>query len=122
MLSTALIGDQVVQMGQPAQKRLLAPSGMMVTVDRRIAPPTAAPERSVPVSGHSAPQCPDAGHAYPAGDNLHTPAFSHRGSVHEALADCYSAYCVDHHRCDRSQSGHHGGSTADNIDSGRVAL
>ena len=33
-------------------KRLLAATGMMVTVGRRIAPPTAAPERSVPVSGH----------------------------------------------------------------------
>src|SRR5262245_14221602 len=41
-----------------------------VTVERRIAPPPAVPERSVPVSEHSAPQCPDAGHAYRAGDRV----------------------------------------------------
>ena len=122
MLGATLVGHQVVQMGQPAQKRLLAPFGVMVTVGRRIAPPTAAPERSVPVSGHSAPQCPDVCHAYPAGDSLHTPAFSHRGSVHEALASCYSAHRVDHHSHDRSRSGHHSGSTADSTDSAHAAL
>src|SRR5262249_11374045 len=122
MLSPTLIGHQVVQMCQPREKCLLAAAWMMVTVDRRSAPPTAAPERSVPVSGHSAPQCPDACPAYPAGDSLHIPAFSHRGSVHEALADCYSAHRVDHHSHDRSRSGHHGGSTADNTDSARAAL
>ena len=37
----------------------------LVTVDRRITPPTAGPERSVQVSLHSAPQYSDAGHAYP---------------------------------------------------------
>jgi hypothetical protein len=88
MLGATLIRDEVVQVGEPGQKRLLAATWVMVTVGRRIAPPTAAPERSVPVSGHSAPQCPDVCHAYPAGDSLHTPAFSHRGSVHEALASC----------------------------------
>jgi uncharacterized protein YuzE len=63
-----------------------------VTVDRRITPPTAVPERSVPVSVHSAPQCPDACHADRAGDSPDAPAFSHRGSVHEALADWQSAH------------------------------
>jgi len=29
MLGTTLVGHQVVQMGEPAQKRLLAPVGMM---------------------------------------------------------------------------------------------
>ena len=122
MLGPTLIGDQVVEVCQPREKRLLAPFGMMVTVDRRIAPPTAAPERSVPVSGHSAPQCPDVCHAYPAGGSLHAPAFSHRGSVHEALASCYSAHRVDHHSHDRSRSGHHSGSTADSTDSAHAAL
>src|SRR2546430_13383444 len=37
----------------------------------RITPPTAAPERRVPVSVHAAPQCPDAGHACSAGDSPH---------------------------------------------------
>jgi transposase len=58
----------------------------MVTVERRIAPPPAVPERGVIVSSHPAPQCRDAWHAYGAGGRLHTPAFSHRGSVHGALA------------------------------------
>ena len=31
MLGATLIGDQVVQVGQPSQKRLLAPVGMMET-------------------------------------------------------------------------------------------
>jgi len=88
MLGPTLIRDEVVQVGEPGEKRLLASTRVMVTVDRRITPPTAAPERSVPVSGHSAPQCPDVYHAYPAGGSLHTPAFSHRGSAHEALASC----------------------------------
>src|SRR2546428_12777516 len=35
-----------------------------VTVDRRIAPPTAASERSMIVSCHAAPQCSDTCHAY----------------------------------------------------------
>src|SRR5205823_11846918 len=54
MLGATLIRDEVIQMGQPCQKRLLTSAWIMVTVDRRIAPPTAAPERSVPVSGHAA--------------------------------------------------------------------
>ena len=122
MLGPTLIGNQVVEVCQPRDKRLLAATWVVVTVDRRIAPPTAAPERSVPVSGHSAPQCPDVCHAYLAGDSLHTPAFSHRGSVHEALANCCSAHRVDHHSHDRSRSGHHGGSTADSTDSAHAAL
>ena len=69
----------------------------MVTVERRIAPPPAAPERGVIVSSHTAPQCPDACHAYLAGDSLHAPAFSHRGSVHVALADCVARIAVDRH-------------------------
>ena len=48
---------------------------LMVTVERRIAPPPAVPERGVRVSSHTAPQCPDACHAYRAGDSLHAPAF-----------------------------------------------
>ncbi len=39
------------------------------TVGRRITPPTAAPNRSVPVSVHSAPQYSGAGHAYLAVGN-----------------------------------------------------
>jgi hypothetical protein len=46
----------------------------IVTVDRRIAPPTAVPERRVILSHHAAPQCPDACHAYLAGDMLAAPA------------------------------------------------
>ena len=57
-----------------------------VTVDRRIAPPPAVSERSVPVSEHSTPQCREAGHAYRAGGSPHSPAFSHRGSDYAALA------------------------------------
>ena len=38
MLSPTLIGDQVVQMGQPAQKRLLAPFGMMEAFHREELP------------------------------------------------------------------------------------
>src|SRR5262245_44397818 len=53
-----------------------------VTVDRRIAPPTAAPERSVPVSVHSAPRCPDACHAYQPGGSHRVPGSSHYGNVH----------------------------------------
>src|SRR5262249_35755032 len=66
-----------------------------VTVDRRIAPPTAAPERRVRLSPHAAPQCPEACHAYLAGETRAAPAFSHRGSVHAALADYSRAHCVD---------------------------
>src|SRR5207237_177773 len=67
-----------------------------VTVDRRITPPTAVPERSVRLSLHAAPQYPDAGHAYQAGDSPGAPAFSRRGSVHGALADWHSANRVGH--------------------------
>src|SRR2546422_3166327 len=38
MLSPTLIGDQVVQMGQPSQKRLLAPFGMMEAFHREELP------------------------------------------------------------------------------------
>jgi Integrase core domain len=69
----------------------------MVTVERRIAPPPAVPERGVMVSSHPAPQCRDAWHAYGAGGSRHAPAFSHRGSVHGALAGWPSAYRVDLH-------------------------
>jgi hypothetical protein len=62
-----------------------------VTVGRRITPPTADSDRSVPVSVHSAPQYLDAGHAYLSGDSPLAPAFSHRGSVHGALAGLQSA-------------------------------
>src|SRR5215510_8484461 len=62
-----------------------------VTVDRRIAPPTAAPERRVWLSPHAAPQYSDACHADLAGDNPHAPAFSHRGNVHAALVGSQSA-------------------------------
>ena len=44
-------------------------TNLMVTVDRRIAPPTAVPERGVIVSSHTAPQYPGACHAYLAGDS-----------------------------------------------------
>ena len=64
---------------------------LMVTVERRIAPPPAAPDRRMMVSSHAAPQYPDACHAHLAGDNRHAPAFSHHGSVHGALADSRSA-------------------------------
>jgi transposase len=70
---------------------------LMVTVERRIAPPPAVPERGVMVSSHPAPQCRDAWHAYGAGGSRHAPAFSHRGSVHGALAGWPSAYRVDLH-------------------------
>src|SRR5688572_20276731 len=50
-----------------------------VAVGRRITPPAAVPDRSVPVFVHSAPQYLDACHAYPAGDSPCSPASSHRG-------------------------------------------
>ena len=64
---------------------------LSVSVGRRITPPTADSDRSVPVSVHSAPQYPDACHADLAGDSPRAPAFSHHGSVHGALADLQSA-------------------------------
>src|SRR5262245_30473081 len=48
MLSAPLVGHQVVQMGQPAQKHLLAPFGVMVTVQvvkTGITPPLATSGR-----------------------------------------------------------------------------
>jgi hypothetical protein len=78
-----------------------------VTVERRIAPPPAAPERSVPVSEHSAPQCSDAGHAYRAGESPHAPASSHRGSVRAALADSPRVHCGDRRCYDQFQSDPH---------------
>jgi hypothetical protein len=68
-----------------------------VTVDRRIAPPTAASERSMIVSCHAAPQCAEACHAYRAGGRPRVPAFSHRDSVHEALADWPNVNFGGHH-------------------------
>jgi hypothetical protein len=62
-----------------------------VTVGGRIASPTAVPDRSVPVSVHSAPQYPDACHAHLSGDSPCSPAFSHCGNVHGALAGSHSA-------------------------------
>ena len=70
---------------------------LMVTVERRIAPPPAVPERGVIVSSHTAPQYPGACHAYLAGDSPRAPVFSHHGSVHGALANWYSANLGDHH-------------------------
>ena len=93
-----------------------------VTVDRRITPPTAVPERSVRLSLHAAPQYPDAGHAYQAGDSPGAPAFSRRGSVHGALADWHSANRVGHRCGDRSRSGRHVGRIAHNSDSVLVVL
>jgi len=75
-----------------------------VTVERRIAPPPAVPERSVPVSEHSAPQCPDAGHAYRAGDSPHAPVSSHRGSVHAARGGLSRVRYGDRHRYGQFQS------------------
>jgi transposase InsO family protein/transposase len=94
---------------------------LVVTVERRITPPPAVPERRMPVSVHTAPQYPDACHAYLAGDSPLAPAFSHRGSVHEALADCCSANRGDHHYDDPPQSGRHVGRTTRSGDSARVA-
>src|SRR5262249_7527464 len=93
-----------------------------VTVERRIAPPPAAPERGVIVSSHTAPQSRDAWHAYCAGDGLHVPAFSPRGSVHAALAGSQSPHRVALHSCGRSRCGPHGGRTTHSDDSVRVAL
>jgi transposase InsO family protein len=70
---------------------------LMVTVERRIAPPPAVPERGVIVSSHTAPQYPGACHAYLAGDSPRAPVFSHHGSVHGALANWCSANLGDHH-------------------------
>ena len=95
---------------------------LMVTVERQIAPPPAVPERRMPVSGHAAPQYPDACQAYLAGDSPHTPAFSHRGRVHGALADCCSASRGGHHCDDPPPSGRHVGRTTRSSDSARVAF
>src|SRR5215467_4881798 len=46
-----------------------------VTVDRRIAPPTAATERRMIVSCHAAPQYSDADHEYLPGDTQLVPGF-----------------------------------------------
>jgi Integrase core domain len=70
---------------------------LMVTVERRIAPPPAVPERGVIVSSHTAPQYPGACHAYLTGDSPRAPVFSHHGSVHGALANWCSANLGDHH-------------------------
>ena len=65
-----------------------------VTVDRRIAPPTAASERSMIVSCHAAPQCSDTCHAYLPGGVQLGPGFSRRGSVHVRLGDWHSGNLV----------------------------
>jgi transposase len=95
---------------------------LMVTVERRIAPPPAVPERGVMVSSHPAPQCRDAWHAYGAGGSRHAPACSHRGRVHGALAGWPSAYRVDLHGCDRARSGPPVGRTTHRSDSAHVGL
>jgi transposase InsO family protein len=95
---------------------------LMVTVERQITLPPAVPERRMPVSVHAAPQYPDACHAYLAGDSPCAPTFSHRGSVHEALADCCNANRGGHHCDDPPQSGRHVGRTTRSSDSARVAL
>ena len=93
-----------------------------VTVDRRIAPPTAATERRVWLSPHAAPQYSDACHADLAGDSLLAPAFSHRGNVHAALVGSQSAHHGGDHEYGPPQSGRHVGRTAHSDDSGRVAV
>ena len=70
---------------------------LLVTVERRIAPPPAVPERGVRVSSHTAPQYLDACHAYLAGDSPRAPVFSHHGSAHGALANWCRANLGDHH-------------------------
>ena len=67
--------------------RVQSSSGIPVTVDRRITPPTAASERSMIVSCHAAPQYSDADHAHLPGDTHLVPGFSRRGNVHVRLAD-----------------------------------
>jgi len=53
------------QWGEPFSARRIEP----VTVARRSAPPSAAPERSMRLSPHAAPQYPEACHAPRAGDS-----------------------------------------------------
>jgi hypothetical protein len=68
-----------------------------VTVGRRIAPSTAAPERGMRVSPHTAPQCPDTCHVYrPVGVHLDS-GFSCHGNVHVRLGDWHSGNRVDPH-------------------------
>src|SRR5215813_830287 len=128
MIQCQLLAQAVLALAQrgnatPNRRHMLAQAEVeAVTVDRRITPPTAVPERSVRLSPHAAPQYPDAGHAYQAGDSLGAPAFSRRGNVHEALADWQSANRVGHRWCDRSRSGRHVGRTAHNSDSVLVVL
>jgi hypothetical protein len=65
MLSTALLGDQVVQMGQPAPKRLLAPLGLMAAFHREQPPlkgvmgslPQGAGHRQLRVGKHRILRC-----------------------------------------------------------------
>jgi hypothetical protein len=56
MLGATLIGHQVVEMGQPREKRRLAATWMMVTVDGQIALSTSASKPRMRVSTHEAPQ------------------------------------------------------------------
>ncbi len=82
-----------------------------VTVDRRIAPPTAASERSMIVSCHAAPQCSDTCHAYLPGGVQLGPGFSRRGSAHVRLGDWHSGNRGASRCYGQSQVGQHVGRT-----------
>jgi hypothetical protein len=103
MIQSQLLAYAVLALAErgdpPSHRRDMLSDGQVeaVTVDRRIAPPTAASERSMRLSPHAAPQYPDACHAHRAGDSPYAPAFSHCGSVHVALADWQSANRGDYH-------------------------
>src|SRR2546430_4018479 len=86
----------------------------IVTVDRRIAPPTAASERSMIVSCHAAPQCSDTCHAYLPGGVQLGPGFSRRGSAHGRLGDWHSGNLVASRCYGQSHVGQHGGRTVHN--------
>jgi hypothetical protein len=67
--------EAVCQRLQIHHERIVSTQGesyknLMVTVERRITPPPAVPERRMPVSVHAAPQYPDVCHAYLAGDRV----------------------------------------------------
>ena len=51
-----LVGYQVIEQREAVQKRLLAPLGMMVTVDGQITLSTSASKPRMRVSTHEAPQ------------------------------------------------------------------
>src|SRR6516164_3085194 len=56
MYGPTLIRDKVIQVGEPCEKRLVAPCGVMVTVDGQITLSTSAPKPCVPLLWHTAPQ------------------------------------------------------------------